>query len=170
MYKSILLLFIFTQTTLLSYSQYPDVSDEDQKKSREIMKEAYQHSDEAWKEAKKVVEQEILEGKPYIPWAFRPTDLPQAEIPAFPGAEGGGMYSYGGRGGEIYTVENLNDNGPGSFRWACEQGGARIIVFNVTGIIKLKTPLIIRAPYHCRANRPGRWGLHCRRIRLDQYT
>src|SRR5690606_1119552 len=39
------------------------------------------------------------------------------------------------------------DNGPGTLREACEQGGPRIIVFNVSGIIRLKTPLIIRAPY-----------------------
>jgi hypothetical protein len=36
---------------------------------------------------------------------------------------------------------------PGSLRWACEQGGARIIVFNVAGIIRIKTPIIVRAPY-----------------------
>jgi hypothetical protein len=36
---------------------------------------------------------------------------------------------------------------PGTLRDACEKGGARIIVFNVAGIIRLKTPLIIRAPY-----------------------
>ena len=75
------------------------------------------------------------------------TDLPQSEIPAFPGAEGGGKFSFGGRGGKVIVVTNLNDDGPGSFRWACEQGGARIVVFNVAGIIRIKTPLIIRAPY-----------------------
>ena len=89
----------------------------------------------------------LFEGRPYISWASRPYDLPQARIPAFPGAEGGGMYSFGGRGGKVITVTNLNDRGPGSFREACETGGARIIVFNVSGIIKLESPIIVRAPY-----------------------
>jgi hypothetical protein len=48
---------------------------------------------------------------------------------------------------EVYVVTSLADAGPGTLREACEQGGARIIVFNVAGIIRLKTPLIIRAPY-----------------------
>lgn len=57
------------------------------------------------------------------------------------------MYSPGGRGGKVITVTNLNDSGPGSFREACETGGARIIVFNVAGVINLKTPIYVRAPY-----------------------
>lgn len=63
---------------------------------------------------------------------------------AFPGAEGFGKYTTGGRGGVIYIVTNLNDKGPGSFREAAEAKGKRIIVFNVDGTIHLETKLIIR--------------------------
>ena len=51
-----------------------------------------------------IVLKEAKEGRPYISWAGRPYDLPQAKIPSFPGAEGGGMYSFGGRGGKVITV------------------------------------------------------------------
>jgi hypothetical protein len=86
-------------------------------------------------------------GKPFIRWAARPEDLPQANVPAFPGAEGGGKFSFGGRGGEIYIVTNLNDSGPGSFREACEAAGPRIVLFNVAGVIHLKDPIDVEAPY-----------------------
>src|SRR5947209_2047598 len=66
---------------------------------------------------------------------------------SLPGAQGGGMYSFGGRGGKVLVVANLNDSGAGSFREACETGGPRIVVFNVAGIIKLESHLRIRAPY-----------------------
>jgi hypothetical protein len=86
-------------------------------------------------------------GKPFIPWAAKPGDLPQATVPAFPGAEGGGKFSFGGRGGKVYVVTNLNDSGPGTLREACEAAGPRIVVFNVAGIIRLQKPIFIEAPY-----------------------
>ena len=143
-YYTLFMLFIGLYS---AQAQYPKLTNEDKAKEEAIKAEAYKHSDEAWEKAKIIVQKEAREGKPYIPWAGRPTDLPQAEIPAFPGAEGGGMFTFGGRGGNVYTVTSLEDDGPGTLREACEKGGARIIVFNVAGIIKLKTPLIIRAPY-----------------------
>ena len=129
------------------YAQYPSVPADVRRATEEMMSRARARSDSAWQVALPIVQAEAVEGRPYIPWAERPTDLPQADIPAFPGAEGGGMYSFGGRGGKVLVVTNLDDSGEGSLRWACEQGGARIVVFNVAGIIRLKTPISVRAPY-----------------------
>lgn len=130
-----------------TFAQYPSVPKEVAAKSDSMMKEFRKNSDEAWQKALPVIEKEALEGRPYIPWAHRPYDLPQAKIPAFPGAEGGGAYTFGGRGGKVLVVTSLEDSGPGTLRWACEQGGARIVVFNVAGIIRLKSPISVRAPY-----------------------
>jgi len=67
--------------------------------------------------------------------------------PAFPGAEGFGAYTAGGRGGEVIYVTNLNDHGPGSFRAACNASRPRYILFKVSGIIELQSRIIISNPY-----------------------
>lgn len=69
------------------------------------------------------------------------------DLPAFPGAQGFGTNTPGGRGGRVLFVSNLNDSGPGSFREACESKGQRIILFRVSGTIQLKSPITVTNPY-----------------------
>jgi len=57
-------------------------------------------------------------------------------LPAFPGAEGYGAVSVGGRGGKVVKVTNLNPDGPGSLQAACATEGPVIVVFEVSGVIK----------------------------------
>jgi len=67
-----------------------------------------------------------------------------AQLLAFPGAEGFGKYTTGGRGGKVYFVDNLNDSGPGSFREAAQAAIPRYIVFRISGTIRLESTVTIR--------------------------
>ncbi len=74
----------------------------------------------------------------------------EGQVLAFPGAMGGGKYSPGARGIleengtiEVYHVTNLNDSGAGSLRDGVSKAG-RIIVFDVSGTIELKTQLLLK--------------------------
>mgnify|MGYP001534136293 FL=1 len=68
-----------------------------------------------------------------------------AQAPAFPGAEGHGRYVTGGREGKIVHVTNLNDSGTGSFRSAVSGSSKKIVVFDVAGVIPLKSDISIGA-------------------------
>ena len=94
-------------------AQYPIIPDSVQAASDARLAIEKKKSDEAWEKALVIVKADEKNGKPFIPWAAKPSDLPQAKIPSFPGAEGGGAYSFGGRGGKVYVVKTLADSGPG---------------------------------------------------------
>lgn len=130
-----------------AHAQYPSVPKAIAAEAVAKMAAADKRSDEAFARALPVIKEWAAKGKPYLPGAAEPKDLPQAKIPAFPGAWGGGMYSFGGRGGKAIVVTSLADRGPGTFRDACEAGGPRTIVFNIAGIIRLTERIRIRAPY-----------------------
>lgn len=79
--------------------------------------------------------------------AFALSQFPLAAIPAFPGAEGFGATTPGGRGGRVLFVTTLADSGPGSLRAACAAAGPRYVVFQVSGTIALRHPITVTEPF-----------------------
>jgi pectate lyase len=142
-----LLLGAIVLPSAASAQGYPKIDPELQRVTDERKGEASRRAKEIFDSHQAELAAWSAKGKPFLQGAGLPHELPQAPIPAFPGAWGGGMYSFGGRGGKVIVVTNLDDSGPGSFRAACEEAGPRIVIFNVAGIIKLKNVLSVRAPY-----------------------
>lgn len=130
-----------------AFAQYPEIPEALQAKTDSILAKEDKRLQDIWESNYHIIKEESKQGRPYIPWAAYPGDLIKSDIPAFPGAEGGGAFTPGGRGGKIFVVTSLEDSGKGTFREACEALGARTIVFNVSGIIQLKKPISVRAPY-----------------------
>lgn len=61
---------------------------------------------------------------------------------AFPGADGFGAQTTGGRAGRVVHVTNLNRRGAGSFAWALnEVKEPRTIVFDVSGVIDCRNEI-----------------------------
>lgn len=79
--------------------------------------------------------------------ADRATEACAGRLPAFPGAEGFGCSTAGGRDGKVLQVTNLSDAGPGSLRAAMEASGPRFVVFRVSGIIGVREQIVIDDPY-----------------------
>src|SRR5690554_4100518 len=96
LYLSLLLSTMLSLPAAL-VAQYPVIPEEVQQKGDAFMQEVAQQKKEAWAKALPKVQEEAEKGRPYIPWAGTPKALNQAAIPAFPGAEGGGMFTPGGR-------------------------------------------------------------------------
>lgn len=70
-----------------------------------------------------------------------------SSLPAFPGAEGFGKYTKGGRKGRVIFVDNLHDSGPGSLRAALQASEPRTVIFRTGGTIVLKSSIQIDDPY-----------------------
>jgi hypothetical protein len=83
----------------------------------------------------------LWQGRPVYPLMVSQGD------PAFPGAEGYGADTPGGKGGRTLYVDNRNDSGPGSLRAAVQARGPRIVVFRTGGVISMESALVATEPF-----------------------
>ncbi|WP_225585392.1 hypothetical protein [Flavobacterium sp. MDT1-60] len=139
--KRTMMIMSFCSFFSSAYAQYPEIPKPLQDKTDAILADEEKRLAEIWTANYSTIQAEAKLGRPYLPWASYPKDFVHADIPAFPGAEGGGAFTPGGRSGKIFVVTSLEDSGKGTFREACEAVGVRTIVFNVSGIIRLKNVL-----------------------------
>jgi len=78
-------------------------------------------------------------------FTFFISNIAISQTPAFPGAEGGGKFTTGGRGGKVLSVTSLaDDDSEGTLRWAINQTGPRTVLFKASGLISLTKPLQIK--------------------------
>ena len=87
------------------------------------------------------------EAEPLSPQTVPAAKACGGKLPAFPGAEGFGCATPGGRGGRVIAVTNLADSGPGSLRDALETSGRRFVVFKVSGNIDVSEQIVVDDPY-----------------------
>jgi len=107
----------------------------------------------------------MWQDKPVYPLAI------ETGVPAFPGAEGYGAYTPGGRDGHELFVDNLNDSGPGSLRAAVETAGPRTVHFHVGGVIILKSAIIVENPFlTIEAGNAPQPGIMLRRHGIEVHT
>lgn len=78
-----------------------------------------------------------------------------AGIPTFPGAQGWGVSTPGGRHGKVLFVTSLADRGEGTLREALLTKGPRTILFRIGGIIRLEKPIRIGGPDYAFATIAG---------------
>lgn len=102
--KKVLSAWMLVACVLPVAAQYPVIPDSAKERGAKQEAEFEQKSNAAWEKALPTVLEEAQKGRPYKPWASKPEDLIKSNIPAFPGAEGGGMYTPGGRGGKVIVV------------------------------------------------------------------
>ena len=93
---------------------------------------------------------------------------PVPPMPAFPGAEGAGANTLGGRGGDVYYVTTLADSGVGSLRDAVNTAPntGRTVLFKVSGTIALASNLSLTKPRITIAGQTAPGGGIC----LKNYT